>query len=129
MNILCRNSEAIAQPGGHYSHICIAGGQVYISGQLPIQLDGTKLTDCPFEDQVTQVLANIDECLKCAGIDRQSLVQLRIYITDMQNWPRFDQLYAAWIGSHRPARAVAGVSELHFGLTVEIEATAFAPEP
>ena len=45
----------------------------------------------------------------------------------MADWPRFNRIYADWIGEHRPARAVAGVAELHFGLAVEVEATAIAP--
>lgn len=129
MTMECLNSTAIAQPGGHYSHVCIAGGQVFISGQLPIQPDGTTLADRSFDEQAAQVLRNIDACLQRAGTDRQRLVQVRVYITDMKDWPRFNRIYADWIGAHRPARAVAGVSELHFGLAVEVEAVAMAPAP
>lgn len=123
-DIRCTNCAELSRPGGHYSHICVAAGQVFISGQLPIQPDGTPLTDRSFEEQTAQVLANVDACLACEGLGRESLLQVRVYITDMKNWPRFNEVYANWIGSHRPARAVAGVSELHFGLGVEIEAVA-----
>ncbi len=124
--IACANSTALAQPGGHYSHICTAAGLVFISGQLPITPEGTALTDRSFEEQSTQVLANIEGCLAQAGLGKDSLVQVRVYVTDIRNWPSFNKLYAAWIGVHKPARAVAGVSELHHGLAVEIEAIALA---
>jgi reactive intermediate/imine deaminase len=99
---------------------------VYISGQLPIKPDGTALADQSFEEQARQVLANVEGCLAQAGLDKDSLVQVRVYVTDIGNWPLFNRLYAAWIGEHRPARAVAGVAELHYGLAVEVEAVALA---
>lgn len=123
-DITCANSSAITPPAGHYSHVCLAAGQVFISGQLPIRPDGTALTGHSFEEQTAQVLANLEACLTCAGVDKESLVQVRVYVTDIANWPIFNELYAAWIGGHRPARAVAGVAELHFDLAVEVEAIA-----
>lgn len=123
-DIVCQNSSETAPPGGHYSHVCVAGDQVFISGQLPIQPDGTQLNDSYFETQARQVLENVDACLACVGLDRTRLTQVRIYVTDINNWPLFNELYASWIGEHRPARAVAGVAELHFGFGVEVEAVA-----
>ncbi|MBZ5486049.1 RidA family protein [Halomonas aquamarina] len=123
-DILCQNSSEISAPGGHYSHVCVAGDQVFISGQLPIQPDGTQLTNHSFEEQARQVLENVDACLACVDLDRTRLTQVRIYVTDINNWPRFNELYASWIGEHRPARAVAGVAQLHFGFGVEVEAVA-----
>ena len=120
------NSALISQPGGHYSHVCTAAGFVYISGQLPIEPDGTPMAGQAFDVQVRRVLANVDSCLDSVGLNADSLVQVRVYVTDIKNWPLFNQMYAQWIGNHRPARAVAGVSELHFGLDVEIEAVALA---
>ncbi|NMM27993.1 MAG: RidA family protein [Glaciimonas sp.] len=124
--ISCANSGAIAPPAGHYSHICTAGGLIYISGQLPVTPDGRALADRPFIEQAQQVLFNLDGCLAQAGVDKNSLVQVRIYVTDIKNWPLFNEVYANWIGEHRPARAVAGVSELHYELAVEVEAIALA---
>ncbi|HZE92685.1 MAG TPA: RidA family protein [Rhizobacter sp.] len=124
--IQCANSATTALPAGHYSHICTAAGLVFISGQLPIKPDGTALTGHSFEEQTQQVLSNVEGCLARAGLGKDSLVQVRVYVTDIKHWPRFNELYAAWIGSHRPARAVAGVAELHFELAVEVEAIALA---
>ncbi|PKR53927.1 RidA family protein [Thalassospira marina] len=128
-DIRCLNSQDITRPAGHYSHICVAAGQVFISGQLPILPDGTALTGKSFHQQATRTLANLDACLACAGVTRDRLLQVRIYVTDIKYWPQFNDLYASWIGDHRPARAVASVPELHFGLDIEIEAIALsAPE-
>jgi 2-iminobutanoate/2-iminopropanoate deaminase len=118
------NSDAIAPPGGHYSHVCSAAGMAFISGMLPISHDGTPLTNAPFETQARQVLGNLQACLEGMGLTPDDLVQVRVYITDMATWPEFNRVYAQWLGSHRPARAVAGVAELHYGLAVEVEAVA-----
>jgi 2-iminobutanoate/2-iminopropanoate deaminase len=122
------NSTAISAPAGHYSHVCIAAGQVFVSGQLPIDPNGTPLTGKPFEVQARQVLANLEACLEVAGVGKERLVQVRVYVTDIKDWPVFNAIYAEWIGQYRPARAVAGVSELHFGLDVEVEAVALTAQ-
>ena len=117
-------SPELRPPAGHYSHACVVADMAYISGQLPIDSSGTSLSDQPFEKQVRQVLANLDACLAAVGTDRSRLVQVRVYVTDIALWPAFNEIYGAWIGSVRPARAVAGVSSLHYGALLEIEATA-----
>lgn len=124
--VICKNSAELAPPAGHYSHVCIANGFVHVSGQLPLAPDGAPLAGRPFDEQAEQVLRNVDACLAAAGVDRQSLVQVRVYLTDMAHWPAFNALYAAWIGAHRPARAVAGVAALHHGVALEVEAIALA---
>jgi 2-iminobutanoate/2-iminopropanoate deaminase len=125
-SIVLLNSPEMTPPAGHYSHVCIAGNLVMISGQLPVTADGTPLSDRSFTEQANQVLLNLDNCLKAAGVGKQQLIQVRVYVTDINQWPLFNQLYADWIGEHRPARAVAGVRELHYGLAVEVEAMALA---
>jgi 2-iminobutanoate/2-iminopropanoate deaminase len=116
----------MAAPGGHYSHAVVAGGFVFVAGQLPIALDGSKLTGAPFEAQAAQVLANVRAAVEGAGSSLDKLVQVRVYLTDIAHWPAFNVLYAQWLGSHRPARAVVPVPVLHFGLLVEVEAVALA---
>ncbi|MDR2325306.1 MAG: RidA family protein [Acidovorax sp.] len=115
---------ALAQPGGHYSHACSGGGMVFISGQLPITPAGERLVHAPFEAQAAQVLANVQAALLAAGSRIDQLVQVRVYVDDIANWPAFDQLYRAWAGASRPARAVVPTGPLHFGCKVEMEAVA-----
>ncbi len=120
------NSTAIPAPGGHYSHVCTAAGLAHISGQLPIDAKGKPMTGQPFEAQALQVLANLEACLQAVRLTPRDLVQVRIYLTDMENWPSFNQYYAKWLGEHRPARIIAGVAALHYGLELEVEAVALA---
>lgn len=115
---------AMAAPGGHYSHAVAAGGFVFVSGQLPIAPDGTKLIDASFEQQAQRVLDNVAQALEAFGSSTQRLVQVRVYVTDIADWPIFDALYAGWIGSTRPARCVVPVPTLHYGFKIEAEAVA-----
>ncbi|MGV9387060.1 RidA family protein [Nonomuraea sp. NPDC003707] len=119
-----RNSPELIQPLGHYSHVAIHGGLAYVSGQLPVDQHGTVLSDQAFDVQARQVLHNLDRCLIAAGTDRSRLVSVTVHIIDISQWPAFDAIYADWIGQHRPARAVAGASQLHYGAAVEVQAAA-----
>ncbi|WP_052852181.1 RidA family protein [Streptomyces avicenniae] len=120
-----------ARPSGHYTQAVVvpAGARlVHVSGQLPVTPDGQALADRPFAEQVAQVLANVDACLATVGADRSHLTKVRVYVTDIADWPAFDRAYAAWLGPDlRPARAVVGVDALHFGVRLEIEAEAALP--
>jgi reactive intermediate/imine deaminase len=118
------NPAGLAKPGGHYSHVAIANGFVFVSGQLPINAQGEKLADASFAVQAEQVLANVRAALEGAGSSIAQLVQVRVYIADVEHWASFNQIYALWAGEARPARAVVPVPHLHYGLKVEVEATA-----
>ncbi|WP_184140594.1 RidA family protein [Paraburkholderia atlantica] len=124
--ITCSNAPTMPPPAGHYSHVCVANGFVFVSGQLPIDSAGKPLSDEPFEAQVGQVLRNVDACLNAVGTTRHRLVQVRVFVSDIKHWPAFNKLYAEWIGTHRPARAVAQSTSLHYGAAVEVEGVALA---
>jgi 2-iminobutanoate/2-iminopropanoate deaminase len=120
------NPATMAAPGGHYSHAVAGGGFVFVSGQLPIAPDGTKLNEAPFAAQARQVLDNVAQALAGAGSGIEKLVQVRVYVTDIASWPEFNALYAQWAGAARPARAVVPVPQLHYGFKFEVEAVALA---
>ena len=116
------NPATMAAPGGHYSHATVANGFVFVSGQLPVAPDGRKLVDASFEEQATQVLANVQAALEAAGSGVDHLVQVRVYVDSLDNWPAFNAVYSRWAGNSRPARAVVPTGSLHYGFKVEVEA-------
>jgi 2-iminobutanoate/2-iminopropanoate deaminase len=121
------NPSALSAPGGHYSHGVVAGGFVFVSGQLPITAAGVKLVDASFEEQAQQVLDNVRNVLEASGSSVDHLVQVRVYVASLDHWPAFNQVYSRWVGEHRPARAVVPTGPLHHGLLVEVEAVAIVP--
>jgi len=118
--------QGMAAPGGHYSHAVRAGAFVFVSGQLPIAADGVRLADKDFQTQARQALANLAAALAAANSAVDRLIHVRVYVTDIDDWPAFDKLYSEWIGAVRPARAVVPVPALHYGFRIEIEAVAGA---
>jgi reactive intermediate/imine deaminase len=121
--------EDLAAPGGHYSHVSVARGLAFVSGQLPITPAGIRLVDASFEDQARQVLANVKAALEAAGSGIPHLVQVRVYVDDMANWQLFNAVYREWAGSVRPSRAVVPTGPLHFGLKIEVEAIGLVAVP
>lgn len=118
-HLIQQNIEALSLPGGHYSHVVTANNMSFISGLLPLDKQGKPLADKPVEVQITQVLENLQACLIGINAKKIDIAQVKVYVTDINEWPIVNELYAKWIGEHRPARLVAGVKELHFGSKIE----------
>lgn len=109
---------------GPYSQAMAVAGWVFVSGQIPLDPATGELVRGSFADQVRQVLTNLDAILNAAGGERRSVVKVTVYLTDVGRFAEFNDVYAAFFGDHRPARAVVGVASLPRGAQVEIEALA-----
>ncbi|MFJ2992313.1 RidA family protein [Pandoraea sp. NPDC087047] len=120
------NVATLQPPRGHYSHGVCAGGFVFVSGQLPITPEGERLVGAPFAVQARQALDNVATILRACGTSIGHLVQVRVYITSVDDWGPFNEVYAEWAGEAKPARCVVPVPALSHGVAVEIEATALA---
>jgi 2-iminobutanoate/2-iminopropanoate deaminase len=103
----------------------VAGGFVFVSGQLPFRPDGTIDPTLSFGDQSRQALANLEAALSAAGARLSDVVKVTVYVASIEKWAEFNSAYAEVFGEHRPARAVVPVSPLHYGFGVEVDAVAF----
>jgi 2-iminobutanoate/2-iminopropanoate deaminase len=112
------------KPAGHYSQGCASGDLVFISGQLPVSLEGKVLADRSFEEQVRVALGNMLAIVEAAGSGRDRVLKVTAFIVGGENWPVFNRVYAELFGEARPARSVVPVPSLHHGCLVEIEAIA-----
>jgi len=117
------HSDRLPTPGGHYSPAIISGNSLYISGQLPISLTSPR-PQGELAEQAQTVFNNIDILLETTGINKQHLVNVQVYLSDVALWPEFNRLYSQWIGDHRPARTVVPCSALHYGALLEMSAIA-----
>ncbi|MDZ7331088.1 MAG: Rid family detoxifying hydrolase [candidate division KSB1 bacterium] len=118
------NTTEAPVPGGHYSQAIIHQRLVYISGQLPFDpRTGAKVLGS-IEDQARQVLRNLRAILEAAGSGLQHVIKTTIYLSDIRDWDRVNQIYAEFFGDHRPARSIVPVGTLHHGFSIEIEAVA-----
>lgn len=113
-------------PKGHYSPGIEHHGVIYVSGQLPMTLDTREPFGGDIETQTELALANVEHVLKAAGSDLSRVLQMTIYISDIELWGKVNEVYARVMGDHRPARAIVPVKDLHFGTQIEIQAIALA---
>jgi reactive intermediate/imine deaminase len=114
----------VAPPGGHYSTAVRHRDVVYVSGQLPVQGDGSHSAHLSFDDQARQAMQNLLAVLASAGAGPGDVLKVTAYIVGVTNWPAFNGVYAEIMGEARPARSVVPVPELHYGYLVEIDAIA-----
>jgi len=112
------------KPAGHYSQACRYGDLIFVSGQLPVSLEGKALADRSFEEQVRVALGNVLAILKEAGSGPDRVLKVTAFIVGVENWPAFNRIYAELFGEARPARSVVPVPSLHHGCLIEIEAIA-----
>ena len=109
---------------GHYSPGIVSNGLLFISGQLSIDPDTRQVAQGGIEEHTILALNNLDRVLKEAGVERSSVVQCRVYVSDINDWDKVNVIYSEFFGEHKPARIVVPVSKLHFGCLIEIEAIA-----
>lgn len=117
-------TDAAPKAIGPYSQAVVAGGLVFLSGQIPLDPGTGELVAASFSAQVERVLNNIDAVLAAAGCTRASVAKVNVYMTDLHRFAEFNEIYGAFFGHHRPARAVVQVSALPRGAQLEIEAVA-----
>lgn len=82
----------------------------------------------PIEMQTELALRNVEAVLNAGGSDLNHVLQMTIYVSDMELWGRVNEAYARVMGDHLPARAMIPVKDLHFGTQIEIQAIAAVNE-
>ncbi|ARP96562.1 RidA family protein [Bordetella genomosp. 13] len=112
-------------PAGHYSQAMCVDNLVFVSGMLPGPAAPGETDD--FERQARASLTHCQRVLEAAGCQLTDVAQCTVYIVGVENWPRFNAVYASHFGEHRPARAIVPVPELHYGYLVEIQMVARRP--
>src|SRR4028118_2140105 len=89
-------------PIGHYSQGIVHNGFVFVSGQLPINMQTREVERGSIEAQTELALRNIEAVLLAAGSDLNHVVQMTIYISDGSLWGQVNEVYARILGDHRP---------------------------
>jgi 2-iminobutanoate/2-iminopropanoate deaminase len=120
-------STNLPTPVGPYSPGMIFGNLVFVSGQAGRDpATGTIAPDV--EAQTEQVLRNIATILEAAGSGLPHVLRCGVFLVDMTEFPKMNEVYARAFGTHRPARTTVEVSDLPGpGLRVEIDAIAYIP--
>ncbi len=110
---------------GHYSQCIRHNGILYLSGQLPLD-PVTKEIPTTIAAQTDLVLQKVATILTEAGSAIDKVLQVRVYISDIDLWDKVNERYSVFFGKHRPVRCIVPSRELHFGCLIEVEVTAIA---
>jgi 2-iminobutanoate/2-iminopropanoate deaminase len=113
-------------PIGPYSQAVRANGFVFVSGQIPIDPATGNVVGGDIECQARQVMKNLTAILASAGSGLDRVVKTTVFLADMEDFPRFNQIYGEFLGSSRPARATVQVTRLPKDVLLEVEAIALA---
>lgn len=113
-------TDQAAAAVGPYSQAVEAGGMLFVSGQLGLSPETGELAE-GFAAQTEQALANMRAIIEASGRALTDVAAVDVFVTDMGRFPEFNELYAAFFGGHKPARAVVEVSALPKGGLVELK--------
>ncbi len=116
-------SERAPAAIGPYSQAVRSGGMIYVSGQIPLTPAG-ELVEGDVEAQTEQVLRNLAAVLEAAGSSLDRVVQVSAFLADMDDFARFNEVYARHFREPYPARAVVEAARLPKNVRVEVACVA-----
>lgn len=112
----------MSTPVGPYTPIVRGGDLLFTAGQVGITADG--LVEGGLEAELRQVFVNLRSVLSSAGASLADVVKTTVFLVDMGDYAKMNEIYMQEFGDHRPARSAVAVAELPIGARVEIEAIA-----
>lgn len=107
-----------------FSEAVAVRGMLYISGQVGIDPATGKLANQTFQEEATQVMKNLGSVLANHQLSYQQLVNVTIYLTDMDHYSVANEVYRSFFTGRFPARVCIAVKELPLGATIEISGIA-----
>jgi 2-iminobutanoate/2-iminopropanoate deaminase len=112
---------------GPYSQGIIANGVLYTAGQIALDPASGQVVAGDIVAQTEQVFRNLSAVLGAAGASWKDVVKTTVYLADMADFPRMNEVYARVMGDARPARSTVQVAGLPRGVAVEIDLIATVP--
>ena len=118
------HSDQAPKAVGPYSQAMMHDGMLYTSGQIGLDPAAGALVGEGVEAQARQVTKNLSAVLDAAGASISDIVKVNIYLTDMDDFPLVNTIYADWLAEYRPARATVAVAALPLAAKVEMDLVA-----
>ncbi len=112
------------KPIGPYSQGVISGGFLFLSGQIGIDAVTGELVPGDVSAQTERVLTNLLAVLKEAKMGPENVVKTTVYLADMADFAKMNEVYARFLGKHPPARSTIQAGGLPRGAMVEIDVIA-----
>jgi len=105
---------------GPYSQAVQVGDMLYTSGSIPLDASGTFIGD-EIQGQTRQVFKNLRAILSEAGTSLDNVVKATVFVQDLNDFAKLNEIYAEEFGNHKPARSTVQVARLPMDSLVEIE--------
>jgi reactive intermediate/imine deaminase len=115
------HTDSAPQAIGTYSQAVRAGDTVYLSGQVPFDPATMQLVTGDMEVQARRVFENLKAVAEAAGGSLAQAVKLTIFLTDLANFAKVNEVMATYFAQPYPARSTVGVAALPRGAQIEIE--------
>ena len=115
------NTEKAPAAIGPYVQAVADNGLLFISGQLGFDVEHGSVIPETVEEQATLSLKNLDAIMTAAGTDRTKVMKTTIFLTDMNDFAKVNEVYGAFFGESKPARSCVAVAALPRAAKVEIE--------
>ena len=112
------------KPIGPYSQAVVAGGLLFVSGQISLDPASGKLVEGDVEVQTERVCENLLAILKEAKLGPENVVKTTVFLADMAEFPRMNEVYARYFGKVPPARSTVQAAGLPRNVRVEIDCIA-----
>lgn len=109
---------------GPYSQAVRSGNFLFCSGQLGIDPDTKALVENDIKKQTSQIFSNIKAVLNAADLNLTNIVKTTIFLSDMENFPIVNEIYAQHFEGHKPARSTVQAARLPLDALIEIECIA-----
>lgn len=117
-------SAGAPTPIGPYSQGVAAGGFLFLSGQIPLDPQTNELIEGGIEEQTEQVLKNLMAVLKEAKMGPENVVKTTVFLSDLADFAKMNEVYARHLGKEPPARSTVQAAGLPRGAKVEIDVIA-----
>ncbi len=117
-------TQEAPRPIGPYSQAVISGGLLFCSGQIALDPDTGQLVDGDVTAQTERVLQNLFAVLREAKMGPENVVKTTVFLADMADFPKMNDVYARFLGREPPARSTVQAAGLPKGARVEIDAIA-----
>jgi len=111
---------------GPYSQGIMAGGLIFVSGQIPLDPIKGEIVGQTIEEQAHQVFKNLRAILQAAGSSLNEVVKATVFLADMNDFSRMNEVYAQYFSEPYPARAAFQVARLPREAKIEVEVIALA---
>jgi 2-iminobutanoate/2-iminopropanoate deaminase len=116
-------TDSAPAPIGPYSQAVVANGVLYCSGQVPLDPESGELVDGGIAEQASRCLESLDAVCRAAGTRLTNAARIGIFLTDMEQFPKVNGVYATFFEQPFPVRTTVGVAALPKGALVEMDAT------